>query len=121
MGILKRHAYSSGHLQLGCAVRHMRAKQGVSQHRLAGACGIRWRDLARLERGRYHPSLQLLEQLCAALGVTWATLELEVGNERYIGKAGGIRKLRRAAAAGLSVSVPSDAEGGGTVSRLPLR
>jgi transcriptional regulator with XRE-family HTH domain len=99
----------------------MRAKRGVSRRRLARVCGMRRRDLARLERGRSHPSFQMLKQLYEALDYTWETLELQVGNERYIAEAGGIPKLRRAAAAGLRRSLPSDAEGGGTVSRLPLR
>jgi DNA-binding XRE family transcriptional regulator len=76
----------------------MRAKRRVSQRRLARACGMPWRDLGRLERGCYHPSWRLLEQLAAALGGTLTALELQVANERYLAEVGGLRALRASVA-----------------------
>jgi len=51
-------------------IRHLRAKKGWSQERLAEEARIHRVYLAGIERGRRNPSLRNLENLAGALGIS---------------------------------------------------
>jgi transcriptional regulator with XRE-family HTH domain len=93
VNIWERGAHSPTHVHFGRAVRHMRARQGVSRRRLARACAIKRRDFARLEHGHYDPDLRLLEQLGTTLNGTLMTLMLQLANQEYLTEIGGPRNL----------------------------
>ncbi len=116
--ILKRRAGFAPDSLLAGAVRHMRAKRGISRRALARAAGVRARDLIRLERG-YGAHDDLLEQLGTALGESRATLMLQVANQEYVARRGGERKLRDAVAASLGANADSFMADS-RISRLPL-
>jgi len=48
----------------------IRKSRGLSQYALAELSGVSRVTIARIESGAYNPTLQTLEQLAAALGVT---------------------------------------------------
>ena len=48
----------------------IRKSRGLSQYALAELSGISRVTIARIETGKMNPTLQTLEQLAAALGVT---------------------------------------------------
>ena len=48
----------------------IRKSRGLSQYALAELSGVSRGTIARIESGAYNPTLQTLEQLAAALGVT---------------------------------------------------
>lgn len=55
-------------------IRHLRAKKGWSQERLAEEAGIHRVYLSGIELGKRNPSLKNLENLAHALGVSLAKL-----------------------------------------------
>jgi len=54
---------------------------------------MRRRDLGRLERGRYDPTLELLRQLTASLDASLEILALQLENEQLLAEIGGPRNL----------------------------
>ena len=51
-------------------MREYRAKQGLTQEKLAELVGVRRETIIFLERGKYNPSLRLAYNVARALGAT---------------------------------------------------
>ena len=60
--------------EIGRRIRDARRKIGMTQLELATATGIRRPNVARLERGGNTPTLETLQRVAAALGVSVASL-----------------------------------------------
>jgi transcriptional regulator with XRE-family HTH domain len=71
-------AQSQRRRAFGKAVRHFRAKRGISQERLALAAGIDRTHMTVLEQGRSSPTLDTLMKLCPALGISFVDLAGEI-------------------------------------------
>ena len=57
---------------LGARIRKLRRGLGLSQEALAGRAGLHWTYLSDLERGQQTPTLDVVNRLARALGVTLA-------------------------------------------------
>jgi transcriptional regulator with XRE-family HTH domain len=57
---------------LGARIRELRNRLEISQEDLASRAGLHWTYLSDLERGRQTPTLDLLNRLAHAFGVTLA-------------------------------------------------
>jgi len=57
---------------LGARIRDLRRKADRSQEDLAERAGMHWTYLSDLERGRQTPTLDVVNRLARALGVTLA-------------------------------------------------
>ena len=57
---------------LGARIKELRGRLEISQEELASRAGLHWTYLSDLERGRQTPTLDLLNRLARALGVTLA-------------------------------------------------
>lgn len=55
---------------LGHALKHFRTRAGLSQEQLADRVGTDANNISRMERNHHSPSLEMLAQLAAALGVS---------------------------------------------------
>jgi transcriptional regulator with XRE-family HTH domain len=55
---------------LGTVVRQYRERAGLTQAQLAERAGLADATISRVERGRLHPSADLIGKLASALGVT---------------------------------------------------
>jgi transcriptional regulator with XRE-family HTH domain len=51
-------------------LKELRRHAGFSQEELAGRAGLHWTYLSDLERGKQTPTLDLLNRIARALGVT---------------------------------------------------
>ncbi len=60
--------------EVGMRIKAIRAKKRLSQAAVAAGAGISREHLARLEAGRYDPSVGTLEKIAKALGVSLLTL-----------------------------------------------
>jgi DNA-binding XRE family transcriptional regulator len=60
--------------EIGQRIREARAAIGMTQLELATATGIRRPNVARLERGRNTPTIETLQRVADALGVSVASL-----------------------------------------------
>lgn len=60
--------------ELGRRIRARRVAIGLSQERLADACGLHWTFVGQVERGRRNLSLHNLLKLASGLGVDPAEL-----------------------------------------------
>ena len=58
---------------LGGRIRELRRRQGLSQERLAERSGLHWTYISDLERGQQTPTVDVVNRLARALGVTLAT------------------------------------------------
>lgn len=59
-------------LALGARIKELRRRLGASQEELAGRAGMHWTYLSDLERGRQTPTLDVVNRLARAFGVTIA-------------------------------------------------
>lgn len=66
----------------------MRQVTGLSQEAFADRCGFARSYMSRIERGGANPSLDAIEVLADALGVTVAVLFAEDGQEPRANKLG---------------------------------
>ena len=57
---------------LGARIKELRRELGISQEELASRAGLHWTYLSDLERGRQTPTLDVVNRLARALGVTLA-------------------------------------------------
>ncbi len=57
---------------LGARLRELRRRGGLSQEELAGRAHLHWTYLSDLERGRQTPTVDVVNRLARALGVTLA-------------------------------------------------
>jgi transcriptional regulator with XRE-family HTH domain len=55
---------------LGARVRHLRRDAGVSQEDFADSCGFARSYMSRIERGTANLSLDAVERLASAFGIT---------------------------------------------------
>jgi transcriptional regulator with XRE-family HTH domain len=55
---------------LGSRIKQLRAHLKLSQEELADRAGMHWSYLSDLERGRQTPTLDMVNRLARALGVT---------------------------------------------------
>jgi transcriptional regulator with XRE-family HTH domain len=58
----------------GKKVRELRTSKGISQESLAELCGMHRTYLGGIERGERNPSLENIERISKALGITMAEL-----------------------------------------------
>ena len=77
-------------------VRRLRQQAGLTQEALAKRAGIARPNLARVESGRYRPSLETLERIARALGQPVSTL---VVPSPILAQAGQPKHRRKARAA----------------------
>lgn len=68
--------------KFGKAVRRLRTEAGYSQERFAAAARINRGYYGAIERGEVNVSLETIERIVRALGVTVARLFAEVDRER---------------------------------------
>jgi transcriptional regulator with XRE-family HTH domain len=59
---------------LGARLKDLRTRAGISQEELASRAGMHWTYLSDLERGRQTPTLDMVNRLARAFGVTLAEL-----------------------------------------------
>jgi transcriptional regulator with XRE-family HTH domain len=79
---------------LGRRVRRLRKDRRMSLPELATAVGIQAADLARLEKGEYRASLDVLFRILGVLQVSDDAFSAEMAKERNEGREGGaIREL----------------------------
>lgn len=64
-------------LSLGARIRELRKARGLTARALAEKIGVHPQHLFSLERGRFRPSLETLEKIAEALGVTVGDLFAE--------------------------------------------
>ena len=57
---------------LGTRIKELRKRLEISQEELASRAGMHWTYLSDLERGRQTPTLDIVNRLARALGVTLA-------------------------------------------------
>jgi len=81
-------------LALGARIRELRRGLNLSQEALADRAGLHWTYLSDLERGQQTPTLDVVNRLARALGVTLATF-FEPLDQPYRVRR---RKVRRDAA-----------------------
>jgi len=67
--------------QLGCTIRRLRLKQGLSTEALAFAAELDPTHLGRIERGYGNPRLESLHSIARALNIRLSTLMLAVEAE----------------------------------------
>ncbi|WP_160121219.1 helix-turn-helix domain-containing protein [Rhodovarius lipocyclicus] len=60
--------------QIGARIRELRGARGLSLDRLAELAEVSRAMLSRIERGESSPTAQLLNKVCAGLGITLSTL-----------------------------------------------
>ncbi len=58
---------------LGARIRELRRRRRLSQEGLADRAGLHWTYVSDLERGQQSPTLDVVNRLGRALGVTLAT------------------------------------------------
>ena len=63
--------------RVGVAIRDLRARRGISQEKLARACGTGRSHLSRIECGHVHPPLSTLLRLTGVLGLNAIILRFE--------------------------------------------
>jgi len=61
-------------MRFGTAVRNKRAELGISQEELAGRAGLHRTYVSDIERGARNPSLESIEKLAQALGISLPVL-----------------------------------------------
>lgn len=61
-------------VRFGARIKALRRAQGLSQEAFADKCGFARSYMSRIERGGANPSLDAVEVLALALGVSVATL-----------------------------------------------
>lgn len=59
---------------LGAKIRHLRKSKNISQEKLSEMAGISPRQMIRIELGRSKPTLDNLEKIAIALGVSIQSL-----------------------------------------------
>lgn len=64
-------------LRIGVRIRDLRAERGLTLDGLARQAEVSRAMLSRIERGESSPTAQLLNKICAGLGVTLSTLFAE--------------------------------------------
>jgi transcriptional regulator with XRE-family HTH domain len=79
---------SSQHHALGCAVRELRARLGVSQEQLGFRCGLHRNYVGAVERGELNPTYGVLLRLCSGLAVALSELA-EHAERRALDAAAG--------------------------------
>ena len=57
-------------LNLGRAIKSRRNEMGISQEELAGRAGLHRTYISDIERGSRNPSLEIIEKLTLALGIS---------------------------------------------------
>lgn len=63
-------------------LKRFRKENGLTQHQLADICGISFKYIYKLERGRANPSIKIIDILAKSLGVSPISFFLdEVGNK----------------------------------------
>jgi len=67
---------------LGRAIVRLRRAAGYSQEAFALKCGVHRTYMTGIERGRHNVSLEIVERIARALGVTAGRLLLEAEKER---------------------------------------
>ena len=70
----RRSAPSDNGAEIGQRIREARRAKGLTQLDLATATGIRRPNVARLERGGNTPTIETLQRVAGALGVSVASL-----------------------------------------------
>jgi transcriptional regulator with XRE-family HTH domain len=76
---------------LGARIKELRNGLQISQEELAGRSNVHWTYLSDLERGRQSPTLDVMNRVVRALGVTLAEFFAPL-NEPYRAR---FRKQRR--------------------------
>jgi transcriptional regulator with XRE-family HTH domain len=64
-------------VQLGSKIRELRTKKGLSQEKLADACGLHRSHMGEIERGRANVTLSTLQAIAQKLQTTPAALLLD--------------------------------------------
>ncbi|MEO6367294.1 MAG: XRE family transcriptional regulator [Steroidobacteraceae bacterium] len=86
-------------VQVGSAVRRLRAAQGLTQADVAGMASISPAMLSRLEHGDVAPSLDTLASLAEALGTSCAALlrdpDQSLSDAQLVRKGEGLEVVRR--------------------------
>lgn len=68
-------------IDLGQRIRHLRKRAGISARALASKAGLTQSHLSKLETGAAKPSLEALERICRAMGISLAEF-FAVGEEQ---------------------------------------
>ncbi|HVX74899.1 MAG TPA: cupin domain-containing protein [Bradyrhizobium sp.] len=55
---------------IGARIKQLRTSRGISVNRLAATAGVSSGIISQIERDKANPSLNTIEKICAALGVT---------------------------------------------------
>lgn len=55
--------------RIGQLIADARRKQGLSIRELAEKCGVSYQNITKIENGRYNVSIDILNKLCATLGL----------------------------------------------------
>ena len=75
-------------VRLGRALRRLRAAAGYPQEAFAAAAGVHRTSMGKIERGAFNVTLETLERLAGALGLTAAGLLAEAEREGRRSPAG---------------------------------
>ena len=68
-------------VQLGRAVRKLRIKQNISQEEFAALCNLHRTYISDVELGKRNLSVENVERIAKALGISVSMLFLEAENE----------------------------------------
>jgi transcriptional regulator with XRE-family HTH domain len=94
---------------LGDALRRRRQAQGRTLREVAAAAGVSLTYLSEVERGRKEASSEVLEAVCAALGLVLADLLYEVAETLAVARAAPVPAIGFLPPARPAESVPARA------------
>lgn len=67
---------------LGPVMREFRQRRGLSQEELGGRAGVHRTYVGQVERGERNPSVESLDRLLGALGVSWTQFGTAIDADR---------------------------------------
>jgi DNA-binding XRE family transcriptional regulator len=66
-----RHKFAGDPMfDLGLRIRELRQQRNMTQSELAEAIGVRQESINRMEKGKYNPSFEVLQNMCSIFGIT---------------------------------------------------
>jgi transcriptional regulator with XRE-family HTH domain len=71
-------------MHIGQSIKKKREEQGATQEEVAFRAGTDASNLSRMERGLQKPSLDMLEQIAAALGTTVSALYVQTETRQAV-------------------------------------